>query len=173
VSLERALFSSARADWETPSGLFARLDWEFSFTPDDCAMAANAKCGRYFTPAVDGLRQRWRGRCWMNPPYGWAIGAWVRKARAESLRGATVVSLLPARTDTAWWHDVVMRAQEIRLLRGRLTFVGAASPAPFPSALVIFDGHRRRTCPPRVVSWDWRAGLAPDRQARRPSRHVA
>ncbi len=93
----------------------------------------------------------------MNPPYGRAIGGWVRKAREESLSGAIVVSLLPARTDTAWWHDDVMRAQEIRLLRGRLTFVGAPSPAPFPSAIVIFDGNQKPALRPRVVSWDWRA----------------
>jgi hypothetical protein len=96
----------------------------------------------------------------MNPPYGRAIGTWVRKAREEALKGVKVVSLLPARTDTAWWHDDVMRAQEIRLLRGRLTFVGAPSPAPFPSAVVIFDGNRNPALTPRVVSWDWRA-LAP------------
>ncbi|PYR31508.1 MAG: adenine methyltransferase, partial [Acidobacteria bacterium] len=76
-----ALFSSARADWETPSDLFTRLDREFSFTLDVCATARNRKCRRYFTCSKDGLRQRWTGRCWMNPPYGRAIGAWVRKAR--------------------------------------------------------------------------------------------
>ena len=159
MNLPAGLFASARADWATPPELFGRLDREFSFTLDVCATPDNKKCPRYFTPAIDGLRQRWTGCCWMNPPYGRAIGAWVRKAREESRRDATVVSLLPARTDTAWWHGDVMRAREIRLLRGRLTFVGAPSPAPFPSAIVIFGGRGlpATDAPPRVVGWDWRA----------------
>jgi len=157
AGLRPALFSRVRTDWETPLDLFARLDQEFSFTLDVCATAHNSKCRRYFTPLADGLRQRWTGRCWMNPPYGRKIGAWVQKARAASVMGTTVVSLLPARTDTAWWHDDVMRAREIRFLRGRLTFAGAPSPAPFPSAIVIFDADRTPVRAPRVVSWDWRA----------------
>jgi len=159
VSIRPALFSSARADWETPSNLFARLHREFSFTLDVCATPDNTKCPRYFTPAIDGLCQPWTGRCWMNPPYGRSIGAWVSKAREESRKIATVVGLLPARTDTAWWHQDVMQAREIRLLRGRLTFVGAPSPAPFPSAIVIFGGRGvpGTDAPPRVVGWDWRA----------------
>jgi site-specific DNA-methyltransferase (adenine-specific) len=155
--IHRALFSSARTNWETPPALFAFLDREFRFTLDVCATRATRKCRGFFTPIDDGLRQRWTGSCWMNPPYGRAIARWVRKAYAESRRGARVVCLLPVRTDTAWWQDIVMRAASIRLLRGRITFVGAASPAPFPSAVVIFD-HRRRIAPVRVTGWDWRAG---------------
>jgi phage N-6-adenine-methyltransferase len=139
-----------------PLELFERLDREFSFTLDVCATSNNTQCRRYFTPVTNGLRQRWTGRCWMNLPYGRAIAAWVQKAFVESGRGAIVVSLLPARTDTAWWHDGVMQAREIRFLRGRLTFVGAPSPAPFPSAIVIFN-RRKATSAPRLVSWDWRA----------------
>jgi hypothetical protein len=111
----------------------------------------------YFTPEQDGLRQRWIGTCWMNPPYGRTIGAWVKKAREESLKGAIVVGLVPARTDTSWWQHEVMQCREIRLLKGRLRFVGAASPAPFPSALTIFDPKRIPTSAPRVLGWDWRA----------------
>ena len=131
------MFSTNRQDWETPADLFAELDAEFGFTIDVCATAGNAKCAHYWAPRDDGLSQRWVGVCWMNPPYGHKIGKWMEKAYRESRGGATVVCLVPARTDTAWWHDYAMRG-EIRFLRGRLRFVGAKSNAPFPSAIVIF-----------------------------------
>lgn len=156
MSVQRGLFSSARTDWETPPELFELMFREFRFALDVCATARNHKCRRYFTPNDDGLRQPWCGRCWMNPPYGRTVGTWIRKAYKESLKGATVVALLPARTDTAWWHNYAMKASEIRLLRGRLTFVGAPSPAPFPSAVVIFMRKPTRRAAPHVVSWDWR-----------------
>ena len=155
MALQPALFSSASGEWETPRDLFARLDREFSFTLDVCATSRNRKCPAYFTRTKDGLAQRWTGTCWMNPPYGRAIGAWMKKAFNESLNGAKVVCLLPARTDTTWWHDWVLKAQEIRLLRGRVRFVGAASPAPFPSAVAIF-GRRRSKVSQQIVGWNWR-----------------
>lgn len=75
----------------------------------------------------------------MNPPYGRQIGIWVKKAKETARQGkATVVCLLPARTDTAWWHDYVMKANEIRLIRGRLKFGDGKGSAPFPSAIVVF-----------------------------------
>lgn len=159
MAIARALFASTKTEWETPPDLFARLNGEFAFTLDVCATPLNRKCRRYFTLAQNALKRRWTGCCWMNPPYGREISAWIRKAREQSGRGATVVCLLPARTDTAWWYDTLKYAQEIRFLRGRLTFVGARASAPFPSAVVIFSKHR--TCPagPRVVSWDWRTEL--------------
>ena len=123
--------------WETPRELFRCLDAEFHFTLDVCALPETAKCARYFTPTDDGLAQPWGGVCWMNPPYGRAIGAWMRKAYEESQRGCTVVCLVPARTDTEWWHQYAMRG-EIRYLRGRVRFGEAVSGAPFPSAIVIF-----------------------------------
>src|SRR5438034_1015706 len=83
---------------------------------------------------VDGLKQTWRGVCWMNPPYGRQIGLWIRKAYESSLNGVTIVSLVPARTDTAWWHEYAANASEIRFIRGRLRFGNSANPAPFPSA---------------------------------------
>lgn len=131
-------FSSKTGVWETPRQLFEKLDTEFNFTLDVCALPENAKCRRYFTPEADGLKQVWSGVCWMNPPYGREIGKWVEKAFESAKAGATVVCLLPARTDTAWWHTYVMEAFEIRFLRGRLRFVGAESSAPFPSAVVVF-----------------------------------
>lgn len=131
-------FSSAADDWATQQKDFDLLNAEFSFDLDVCAVASNAKCERFFSPEDDGLAQPWSGVCWMNPPYGRTIGRWVEKAFTESRRGALVVCLLPARTDTQWFHDYVMRAAEIRLVRGRLKFGTAENSAPFPSAVVVF-----------------------------------
>ncbi len=133
-------YLSQRDDWSTPRALFERLQAEFGFTLDPCAQAHNAQCARFYTPEQDGLSRSWRGeRVFMNPPYGRRIGAWVRKAcRAQAL----VVALLPARTDTAWWHEGCMRAHEIRLIRGRLRFGDGRGSAPFPSAIVVFRWPR-------------------------------
>ena len=111
------MFSSATDMWETPVAFFKALDAEFHFTLDVCAVKENAKCAAYFSPERDGLKQEWSGVCWCNPPYGREIGRWVRKA-AESK--ATVVMLLPARTDTAWFHNYIYGQAEIRFIRGRL-----------------------------------------------------
>jgi phage N-6-adenine-methyltransferase len=146
--LNHALFSSDCHEWETPSDLFAVLNAEFGFEIDVCATAATAKCPHFFSPDQDGLRQSWRGVCWMNPPYGSALPRWMAKAYTESLNGATVVCLVPARTDTRWWHDFAMRG-EIRLIRGRLRFGHAQYTAPFPSAIVVFR-------PKRYLSWTFR-----------------
>lgn len=136
-----AAYSSKRPDWGTPRALFYILDSEFRFELDVCATPENAKCPRFFSPAVDGLKQDWGGvACWMNPPYGRAIGNWVRKAFEEAGKGALVVCLLPARTDTAWWHDYCTRG-EVRFLRGRLRFElpgQKPKPAPFPLCIVVF-----------------------------------
>lgn len=135
-----ALFSSAKEDWETPREFFERLDGEFHFDLDVCAFPHNAKCPAYFTKEDDGLARDWGNHtCYMNPPYGRTIKAWMTKALDASRRGATVVCLVPSRTDTAWWHDTVIAGgAEVRFVRGRLRFVGAGHPAPFPSAVVIF-----------------------------------
>lgn len=130
-------FSSATPEWSTPDDLFAELHREFGFQIDVCATAGNAKCGLYFTQSDDGLAQAWRGVCWMNPPYGAGIGAWMRKAHESALLGATVVCLVPARTDTRWWQDIATQG-EVRFLSGRVRFGGADAGAPFPSAVVVF-----------------------------------
>lgn len=111
MPITRGLFSSNRDDWETPQALFDALDAEFGFTLDPCASAANAKCGQYYTEQDDGLRQPWGGVVFVNPPYGRVIGKWVRKAYHEAQNGATVVMLIPSRTDTHYWHDYVMKAK--------------------------------------------------------------
>ena len=131
------LFTSKTPEWPTPAAFFEALDREFGFTLDPCATEGNAKCASFFTREHDGLAQRWTGVVFMNPPYGREIVRWMRKAHEESLRGATVVCLVPARTDTAWWHEYAVKG-EIRFIRGRLKFGDSKNSAPFPSALVIF-----------------------------------
>ena len=135
------MMSSKTPEWATPQDLFDKLNSEFGpFVLDVCADQSNAKCARFFTKEQDGLRQLWEGKVWMNPPYGRAIGEWIKKAYNSSTWGATVVCLIPARTDTAYWHDYVMKG-EIRFLRGRVKF-GGKGPAPFPSAVVVFRPKR-------------------------------
>ena len=130
-------FSSATDLHATPQDFFDRLDAEFGFDLDVCASPENAKCTIYFTKEDDGLSRDWTGVVWMNPPYGREIGRWLRKAN-ESVKdnGATVVCLVPARTDTNWWHEYVIK-HEVRFVRGRLKFGNAKNSAPFPSAVVI------------------------------------
>ena len=141
------LLSSKTDQWATPQDLFDELNAEFGFELDVCADESNAKCARFFTASDDGLAQEWSGTCWMNPPYGEVIGEWVAKAKASADAGATVVCLVPARVDTAWWWNNC-RYGEIRFLKGRLKFGGAETSAPFPSAVVIFGR------PERVVWWE-------------------
>jgi len=134
-------YSSRTDEWSTPDDFFAELNETFHFDLDACASPRNAKCARYFTREQDALQQRWQGKVWMNPPYEREIAAFMRKAYEESLLGATVVCLVPSRTDTQWWHRYAMRGQII-YLRGRLRFGGAETSAPFPSAIVIFWSGR-------------------------------
>lgn len=131
-------FQSQTVEWATPQDLYDSLHQEFSFETDVCATPENAKCARFFTKFDDGLSQEWTGHCFCNPPYGSQIGHWVRKAFLSSQRGATVVLLIPARTDTHYWHDYVLKASEIRFLKGRLRFGCSTNSAPFPSAVVVF-----------------------------------
>lgn len=129
------MFSSKTDLWETPQDFFDKLNEEFHFTLDVCAIPENAKCEKYYTPEQDGLAQPWKGVVWCNPPYGRKIGEWVQKA-AES--NCTVVMLLPARTDTRWFHDYIYGKAEIRFVKGRLKFGGSCNSAPFPSMVVVF-----------------------------------
>jgi phage N-6-adenine-methyltransferase len=137
--LNRGMFSSVSDEWETPREFFDALDAVFHFTLDVCATRDNAKCKRYYTKAENGLSREWSGICWMNPPYGREISLWVKKAYESSLtNGTVVVCILPARTDTRWWHDYVLsRAEKIWFIRGRLRFSGKGQ-APFPSVLAMF-----------------------------------
>lgn len=137
-------FSSKTDNWATPQDFFVRLNKEFNFTLDPCADELNAKCPKFFTQEDDGLAQSWAGETvFMNPPYGRIIGGWIRKAYEESRESDTVVvALIPARTDTRYWHDYVMKADEIRLVKGRLKFGDGRDSAPFPSAVVVFRGRK-------------------------------
>lgn len=131
------LFSSASDEWATPQWLFDQLDQEFRFTLDPCATPESAKCDRYYTQADNGLKRDWGTESvFMNPPYS-EVSDWMARAFGASIEGATVVCLVPSRTDTGWWHDYAMKA-EIRFIRGRLRFGDAEHGAPFPSAIVIF-----------------------------------
>lgn len=137
MAINSGMMTSRTDLWSTPQAFFDTLDREFGFTLDVCATKENAKCSRFFSLEDDGLNQIWDGTCWMNPPYGREIGLWMRKAFESSKECATVVCLIPARTDTAWWHNYAAHG-EVRFIRGRLKFGGAKNSAPFPSAVVVF-----------------------------------
>jgi len=145
--MNRALLSSSGLEWCTPQGFFDELDKEFNFTLDVAATKDNALCKDYYTPEMDGLTQPWNpetGSVFCNPPYGREIIKWVRKAYNEArLRAVTIVMLLPARTDTSYFHDYIYNHAEIRFIRGRLRFTDSIGreywPAPFPSMVVIYN----------------------------------
>lgn len=159
----KAYHRSQSDEWGTPLEMFSALDKEFDFTLDAAATKENALCERFFTIEEDGLSQDWgEHNVYLNPPYSQA-GKWVEKAYEASLRGATVVCLVASRTDTRWWHRWAMRADEIRLVEGRLKFVGGEFSAPFPSALLIFHPPCAR---PTLGVWRQpRRGSPPTRMA--------
>jgi site-specific DNA-methyltransferase (adenine-specific) len=131
-------FMSKTCEWSTPQWLFEALDAEFGFTLDPCSSSTNFKCAKHYTKNEDGLAQDWSDECvFMNPPYGSEIARWMEKAFESSKRGATVVCLIPARTDTKWFSQYAMKG-EIRFLCGRLQFGDSKNSAPFPSAVVVF-----------------------------------
>lgn len=142
MGINAGMMSSNKDTWETPIDFFKKLNMEFNFELDVCATADNAKCRHYFSPEQDGLAQQWNGTCWMNPPYGREIGKWVKKAYESCLNGATVVCLLPSRTDTKWFHEYIYKKAEIRFIKGRLKFGDSKNSAPFPSMVVVFHGRR-------------------------------
>ena len=130
-------FSSKTDQWSTPQEFFDKYNDIYKFDLDVCADKDNHKCDRYFTKEDDGLSKKWVGVCWMNPPYGRGIRKWIEKAYRSSCEGAIVVCLIPARTDTSYWHDWVMKGK-IEFIRGRLKFGSSKNGAPFPSAIVVF-----------------------------------
>lgn len=137
-------FSSKTDQWETPQAVFDELNREFDFNLDPCADEENHKCKRFFTAAEDGLKQDWGGyRVFCNPPYGRALPAWVEKCYREGCKDNTlVVLLIPARTDTTYFHDFIQHRAEIRFIRGRLKFGNSKTGAPFPSMIVVFRGPK-------------------------------
>jgi phage N-6-adenine-methyltransferase len=139
MTIAKALYTSRTDEWPTPQQFFSALDKEFRFTLDPCATRRNAKCPRYFTRAEDGLTQDWgTHRVFCNPPYGRAMRDWARKCYESARRGALVVLLAHARTDTRWFHDWVYGKAELRFVRGRLKFGDGTQSAPFPSLVAVF-----------------------------------
>jgi len=129
-------YSSKSNEWETPKKFYEELDAEFNFTLDPCATDDNHKCAKYYTAQQDGLAQSWdNDRVFCNPPYGRVIGHWVKKASESK---GLVVMLLPARTDTRYFHEYIYHRAEIRFLKGRLHFNDAPAGAPFPLMVVVF-----------------------------------
>lgn len=141
-----SLVSSNSNEWGTPQKLFDMLDSEFHFTLDPCSSHMNCKTDKHYTINENGLNHDWSGeRVFMNPPYGYQTSQWIEKAYKESLRGAVVVCLIVARTDTSYWHDIIFKyAAQIRFLRGKIKFDGAKWNAPFASAVVIFGPRKYR-----------------------------
>lgn len=136
-------FSSNTDDWETPDAFFQALDGEFHFVLDAAANSKNAKCDRYYSKEQDGLSKTWQfgGAVWCNPPYGRNIYKWVQKASYEAKKGTTVVMLLPASTDTKWFHEMIYTKAEVRFVQGRLKFKSDGKEkdrATFPSMIVVF-----------------------------------
>jgi|TARA_R110000851_G_scaffold81814_4_gene179496 phage N-6-adenine-methyltransferase len=141
------MFSSKTGEWATPQDFFDKLNWRFGpYTLDPCASPANTKCSNFFTEAEDGLTKSWEGfNSFINPPYGRGIELWIKKAYDESRHEDTRVTMLvPARTDTKYWHSYIMKADEVYFVKGRLKFGDSKNSAPFPSAVVVFDGTNRQ-----------------------------
>lgn len=135
-------FSSKSNEWSTPQDFFNEIHKEFKFTLDPCADERNAKCPRFYTKSDDGLSKSWdREIVFCNPPYGREIRRWVKKA-SEAM-GGVVVMLIPARTDTKYFHEYIYHKAEIRFIKGRLKFGGHKNSAPFPSMLVIFTSNAK------------------------------
>jgi len=142
--MNKVLLSSSDLAWTTPKSLFDFLDGHFSFTLDPCCVRENALCKKFYTAEEDGLLQSWQGeRVFMNPPYGRDISLWVKKAYTEAQANSLVVGLLPARTETQWWHKYIFNKAHVLFLKGRLKFGGIKKDAPFPSAVCIWWGADR------------------------------
>lgn len=139
-NVNKGLFTSNSGEWETPQDFFDTLNAEFHFTLDPAATKENAKCDKYYTKETDGLQQDWSGNIvFVNPPYGRHIVDWVKKAYVQNrYNKCLIVMLLPARTDTKWFHDYVYGKSEIRFVKGRLKFGNGRSSAPFPSMVVVY-----------------------------------
>ncbi len=125
----KGCFLSTRADWRTPKKLLKQLTKEFGPLFDPCPSQ----------PTEDGLKISWKSPAFINPPYGRQIGKWIKKGFQEYRKGKTVIMLLPSRTDTKWFHTYVLKAKEIRFIKGRLRFDDKKGPAPFPSLIAVFQ----------------------------------
>ena len=141
-SVQKVMFSSKTGEWATPQDFFDKLNWRFGpFDLDPCATPFNTKCANFYSPAENGLTKSWEGHTvFVNPPYGRGIEEWIKKGYKEAQNPDTkVVMLIPARTDTKYWHDYVMKAEMVFFIKGRLKFGDSENSAPFPSAVVVFS----------------------------------
>jgi site-specific DNA-methyltransferase (adenine-specific) len=160
-NMDEVLFSSGKTDYETPPWLFNKLNNEFHFDVDVCASYKNAKCNFWYghltdNVFIDSLTQNWSENfktAFMNPPYGQAIKPFMRKAVVQAIKGMTVVALIPARTDTIWWFDYVLKATELRFLKGRVKFIGGKYQAAFPSVIAIFKKGVQQAAKRPIVRW--------------------
>jgi phage N-6-adenine-methyltransferase len=148
--VSKALFSSETHTWSTPDNLYNGIDKKCKFAIDLAANASNTKHKRWFGPdskyAEDSLRVKWhkiKGWCWLNPPYGRELHTWMQKCHKEAQKGAKIMALVPARTDTKWFHDFIYKKYDVIFIKGRLKFGGAKNSAPFPSMLVVFRKKAR------------------------------
>ena len=141
TAINKNRFNAKTTEWATPTDFFKPLNDEFHFTLDVCATAENTKVAKFFSPEQNGLVQSWIGNiCWMNPPYGRNLIKWLEKAKHEAdYFGVTTVCLVPARTNTAWFHKICLKASEIRFVLGRPKFGDADHGLPQPLAVVIFS----------------------------------
>ena len=130
MNTSKVHFTANRDNWKTPKVFYEKLNEEFNFDFDPCPP----------NPEFDGLEIEWGNCNFVNPPYGNIISKWLEKAVDEQSNGKTSVFLIPSRTDTRWWHNFVMNADEIRFIKGRLHFDDHKNPAPFPSCVVVFKG---------------------------------
>lgn len=156
TSFDKDRFNAKSVEWETPIDFFKPLNNEFNFTLDVCATHENKKVDKCFTLLENGLIQSWGGNvCWMNPPYGRDMVQWLEKAKKESeCFGVTTVCLIPARTNTRWWHTICLNSSEIRFVLGRPKFGNTSHGLPFPLALVVFSPNVT-TC--KISTYDWKS----------------
>ena len=136
-------FESIKQDYATPQDLYMAFHKIYDFEIDLAADSSNHKCDKYFTEEQDALKQDWIGRCWLNPPFGsGSIGKWVKKAYEESIKhGSTIAVLIPARTNTRWWHDYVMYSGKLYYILGRPKFGDSKHGLPQPLVVVVFTGY--------------------------------
>ena len=134
------LFSSNSDEWETPCSLFSMLDDHFHFTLDPCSTDLNHKCSNYFTLIDNGLSKSWNGHVvFVNPPYS-DISSWVKKCYYEwKNNNIIIVLLIPARTDTRYFHDYIYHYADIYFIKGRLKFSNSKKGAPFPSIVCVYN----------------------------------
>jgi phage N-6-adenine-methyltransferase len=131
-------FKSTNQSWETPDDLFKKIDSVFHFTRDVCATKENTKCKVFYSEDNSCLDKKWDGVNWMNPPYK-DMKKFIKKAFDERFN-ATTVCLIPARTNTKWWHELCMKG-EVWFICGRPKFKGCVHGLPQPLALVKFGGN--------------------------------